>query len=172
MLKFSGAALAAGLAAGVIYFDSPLYGMVIFLFLMTAYPMYRAAEEKKKQQELLLEFRDLLYSISASLSLGRNMKQALEESLSFWGNTYDEKDIIVRETRMMLKEMEETGVTKSGSQVLLERTGELNQEFLKQMGTLVKELTSHEATMTQHTKNDNCKYCNFVDICRRDVPSY
>ena len=108
MLKFSCGALAIGVAAGVIYFDDPLYGLVIFICLMFAYPVYRAGEEKKQKQELLLEFKDLLYSLSASLSLGRNMKQALGESLDFWGNTYGHRDIIVIETRRMIREMEET----------------------------------------------------------------
>lgn len=108
MLKFSGAALCAGVVTGIVYFDSALYGLVISVLLLTAYPWYRAEEEKKRQQELLLEFRDLLYSVSASLSLGRNMKQALEESLGFWGNTYDENDVIVAETKRMLREMDET----------------------------------------------------------------
>ena len=57
---------------------------------------------------MMIQFKDLLYSVSASLSLGRNMKQALEESLNFWGNTYDESDPIVIEVRRMLKEMKET----------------------------------------------------------------
>ena len=89
-----------------------------------------------------------------------------------WWSEPGAKQEVIEPVIYKIKEMEETGVMNAGNQVLLERTGELNQEFLKQMGTLVKELTSHEATMTQHTKNDNCRYCNFVDICRRDVPSY
>ena len=110
MLKFSGAALLAGITAGYIYFDDPLYGLIIYVCIMFAYPIYREGAERKLRQELLLEFRDLLYSLSASFSLGRNMKQALEESLVFWGNTYSEKDIIVKEISEMIREMEETKV--------------------------------------------------------------
>jgi len=110
MLKFSGAALLAGITAGYIYFDDPLYGLIISVCIMFAYPIYREGAERKLRQELLLEFRDLLYSLSASFSLGRNMKQALEESLVFWGNTYSEKDIIVKEISEMIREMEETKV--------------------------------------------------------------
>ena len=108
MLRFSAAAFPAGMAAGYVYFDDPLIGVVIFICLYAAYPVYRSNMERKRKQVMMVQFKDLLYSLSASLSLGRNMRQALEESLEFWGNTYDEKDPIMIEVRTMLKEMKET----------------------------------------------------------------
>ena len=108
MLKFSAAAFLTGMMTGYIYFDDPAAGLVIFLCLYGAYPAYKRSEERKRKQVLLVQFKDLLYSLSASLSLGRNMKQALEESLSFWGNTYDEKDPMIIEVNKMLKEIKET----------------------------------------------------------------
>ncbi|MBR6248675.1 MAG: PD-(D/E)XK nuclease family protein [Muribaculaceae bacterium] len=120
------------------------------------------------------DFKDLseCFDSQASYSNRRHAVLQLLLYCNAWWSEPGAQQEVIEPVIYKIKEMEETGVTKSGSQVLLERTGELNQEFLKQMGTLVKELTSHEATMTQHAKNDNCKYCNFVDICRRDVPSY
>ncbi len=108
MLKFSAGGLAIGIAAGYVYFDDLLPGMVIFLGLHLAYPKYRMEIEKKKKKKMLMEFKDLLYSVSASLSLGRTMRQALEESLEFWKNTYDERDPIITEVKEMLREMRET----------------------------------------------------------------
>ena len=108
MLKFSVAVFLAGMITGKIYFDSLVAGVIISLGLSFLYPEYLKMEEEKRKRTLLLQFKDLLYSISASMALGRNMKQALEESLVFWQNIYSEDDIIVREVRSMLKEMEET----------------------------------------------------------------
>ena len=99
MLKFSAATFFIGMATGYIYFDDPLAGLVIFLCLYGVYPAYKSNEKRKLKQLMMVQFKDLLYSVSASLSLGRNMRQALEESLSFWGNTYDEKDPIMIEVR-------------------------------------------------------------------------
>ena len=48
------------------------------------------------------------YESAGDKKIFDNMKQALEESLVFWQNIYTEDDIIVREVRSMLKEMEET----------------------------------------------------------------
>ena len=91
MLKFSAATFFIGMATGYIYFDDPVSGIVIFLCLYFAYPVYRKGLERKRRQEMLIQFKDLLYSVSASLSLGRNMRQALEESLAFWGNTDNDR---------------------------------------------------------------------------------
>ena len=108
MLKFSAGAFVIGMAVGYVYFDDLLPGAVIFLCLHLAYPRYRDEIEKKKKKIMLLQFKDLLYSVSASLSLGRNMRQALEESLGFWKNTYDENDLIITEVNEMIREMRET----------------------------------------------------------------
>ena len=111
MLRFSGAVLLLGMLTGILYFDSILAGAIICIGLSLAYPAYKDMMDKKKKKELLLQFKDLLYSISASMTLGRNMRQAMEESLSFWKNIYDENDEIVKEVRHMIKEMDETGET-------------------------------------------------------------
>lgn len=108
MLRFSAAAFAIGMAVGYIYFDDLLPGALIFLCLYFAYPIYMRNQRKKKRQTMLIQFKDLLYSLSASLSLGRNMRQALEESLDFWKNTYDDREPIMIEVNLMLKEMKET----------------------------------------------------------------
>ena len=108
MSRFFPAVLTVGMAIGKLYFDSLLAGLIISISLSLLYPEYCKLEEKKRKRELLLEFRDFLYSISASMALGRNMKQALEESLVFWKNIYNDRDPIVIEVRSMLREMEET----------------------------------------------------------------
>ena len=108
MLKFSAITFLIGIITGYIYFNDLAAGLVIFLCLYGAYPAYKQNEERKMRQLMLVQFKDLLYSISASLSLGRNMRQALEESLDFWRNTYSEKDPIIVEVRRMLREIKET----------------------------------------------------------------
>ena len=108
MLKFSAAIFLAGMVTGYIYFDGLLPGFVIFICLYGLWPAYRESTERKKKQVMMLQFKDLLYSLSSSLSLGRNMSQALEESLEFWKNTYSDRDPIMAEVRRMLKKIRET----------------------------------------------------------------
>ena len=111
MLRFLCGVLVIGIMIGLIYFDSLLAGVIISISLTLTYPIYAEAEEKKHKRALLIQFRDLLYSLSASMVLGRNMKQSLEESLEFWKNVYTDKDPINIEVKRMLKEMEEANET-------------------------------------------------------------
>ena len=66
MSRFFPAVLTVGIAIGKLYFDSLLAGLIISISLSLLYPEYCKLEEKKRKRELLLEFRDFLYSISAS----------------------------------------------------------------------------------------------------------
>ena len=84
MWKFYAGAPAAGMFLGKIYFDSYLAGAALSAVLLLLYPYFRKMEEEKARMELLVQFKDLLYSLAASFSVGRNMKQALEESFVFW----------------------------------------------------------------------------------------
>ncbi len=111
MWKFLAGAPAAGMILGKIYFDSFVAGAALSAVFLLLYPYFRRQEEEKAKRELLLQFKDLLYSMAASFSVGRNMKQALSESLDFWGNTYGETDRIVKEVRRMLRSMEEANET-------------------------------------------------------------
>ncbi len=111
MWRFFAGAPALGIILGKIYFDSWLAGGALTAVLLMLYPCFRRSEEEKAKRELLIQFRDLLYSLSASFSVGRNMKQALTESLDFWGNTYTGSDPIVTETKRMIREMEEANET-------------------------------------------------------------
>ena len=111
MWKFYAGAPAAGMLLGKIYFDSYLAGAALSFVLLLLYPYFRKMEEEKSRMELLIQFKDLLYSMAASFSVGRNMKQALEESLDFWGNTYGESDRIVVEVKRMIRGMEEANET-------------------------------------------------------------
>ncbi len=105
-MKFSAAVLAAGIGTGKLYYDSFQIGLIISIMLAFYYPKYAKAIEKKRKNLLLIEFRDLLYSISASIYTGRNMKQALRESKEFWKDTYDENSMIMKEVNHMLIRMD------------------------------------------------------------------
>lgn len=100
--------LASGTVTGWLFYDSLPIGLCIggVLFLM-AKPRYIRWQLQRRKRILLLQFRDVLYSISSAVSVGRSMAQALEESMDFWKGTYDEKDLIMRELAAMVRQMKE-----------------------------------------------------------------
>lgn len=100
--------LAAGTVTGWLFYDRLQLGLCISgaLFFMTK-PRYMRWQLQRRKRILLLQFRDVLYSISSAVSVGRSMAQALEESMDFWKGTYDEKDLIMRELAAMVRQMKE-----------------------------------------------------------------
>lgn len=95
--------LTGGTAVGWLFFDSLTVGAAAGVLCLFFLPKYKNWRIDKRRRELLLQFRDLLYSAASSVSVGRSMTQALEESLTFWKGMYDENDLIILEVRNMLK---------------------------------------------------------------------
>ena len=95
--------LTGGTAVGWLFFDSLSVGAAAGVLCLFFLPKYKNWRIDKRRRELLLQFRDLLYSAASSVSVGRSMTQALEESLTFWKGMYDENDLIILEVRNMLK---------------------------------------------------------------------
>lgn len=85
----------------------------IFLSLLLsvlAYPCmfpYSAYLAEKRRRELKDQFRDLLYSISASVSAGRQMPEALKEAEQNMKLIYQEDALIVIELAHMVKRLSE-----------------------------------------------------------------
>lgn len=107
---FAVCATGAGMSLGLLFYDSPVAGLITSLLLVLFFPAYKKRLVEKRKGELLIQFRDMLYSVSASVSAGRNMEQAMEESISFWSATYTEEDYIIKELKYM------TGRIKSSNE--------------------------------------------------------
>lgn len=107
--RFVIAALALGMTTGMLFYDSPVAGIFLTLSCGFYLPRYRQNIREKKKAQLLLQFRDLLYSISSSVSAGRTVAQAMEESVDFWKATYEENDYIMKELTYMNGRIEKSG---------------------------------------------------------------
>ena len=101
-ISFFFVVFAIGLAVGKLFYESIKIGTIVAAALCLYFPKYKQKKKEKHKSELLLQFRDMLYSISSSISVGRSMSQALEESINFWEATYEESDYIMIELRSMV----------------------------------------------------------------------
>ncbi len=100
-------AAALGMAAAVVvlyvFFHSVLLGVLAGLCLIVpAQKLYREYQRKKRQKNLLIQFKDLLESLSSSYSAGQNTLAAFTDAradmVSIYGETADivaEIDLIV-----------------------------------------------------------------------------
>ncbi|MDF3001002.1 MAG: hypothetical protein K0Q48_1121 [Bacillota bacterium] len=70
-------------------------------------PWYRTSLADKRRKEIKEQFRDVLYSISASIAAGRQMSGALLETAANLKMIYGESALIVRELELMSKRINE-----------------------------------------------------------------
>lgn len=105
-LFFFSCIIAAGMAVGILFYDSLLISGGIAGLLLGTMPGYKEGCVRKHQQTLLMQFKDLLYSVSASVSSGRNMAGALEEAKEFCGTSYEKSDYIMIELDHMTAMLE------------------------------------------------------------------
>ena len=99
---------AGGFAIGFLFYDDLKLGCLISVIFFFTRSRYREFLVKRRREGLLLQFRDILYSIASSVAVGRNMGQALEESIEFWKYTYGKDTDIMVELRGMVHRMKES----------------------------------------------------------------
>ena len=91
--------------------------LIMILFIAFSYPIekyYLKLLAQKMRRELSYQFRDLLYSLSASFATGRQMQEALFEAESGLKLIYDENAAINRELAHMVKRMRESKEIRRG----------------------------------------------------------
>lgn len=111
-MKFSDRVIAAllGFAASVVvvyvFFHSVLFGVIGGVFLAPlAQKIYRKYKIKKRQQNLLLQFKDLLESLASSYSAGQNTTGAFADARSDMVSIYGEESDIVSEVGLIVTGM-------------------------------------------------------------------
>ena len=77
-------------------------GLIILLI-----PRYRSGLAEKRRRELNIQFKDLLYSLSSSVTAGRQMEEALREAEESLSLLYPPQAPIMEELRHMNKNMKE-----------------------------------------------------------------
>ena len=128
-IVFCSLAFAAALILGWLFYDNILTSLFIFLALQPLQNVYKNYLIEKRKSTLLFQFKDLLYSMSSLMSVGRSIGQALEESIDFWKGTYDEKDYIIIELKYMTGRMSES--RESDIAVLEDFAGRTGLEDIK-----------------------------------------
>lgn len=99
---------------GMLFYKNIILSIILILGVIPIKKVYTKIIGERKRGELTIQFKDLLYSISASFSTGRHMASALEEAYENLLLIYEEDDLIMLEIKYMCeriinnKESEET----------------------------------------------------------------
>ncbi len=98
-------ALAAG---GYLFYHNLFFCMGLALLSIPGKQYYKSYLVQKRRKELSSQFRDLLYSLSASFSTSKPMKDALEEALPVLLLLYGENGMMYKEVAYMVRRMQES----------------------------------------------------------------
>ena len=86
--------------------------------------IFRNSLIEERRNKIRLQFKDMLYSISSSITSGRHLKEAIEESLETVVLIHGEHAVLAAEIRNMCRLMKETNCTAENAlQDLSDRTG-------------------------------------------------
>lgn len=94
-----------------LFYDSFVISLPLLFIITPLQNYYKKTLMEKRKGVLLMQFRDLLYSLSSLTSAGRSVGQALEESVDFWKGTYKDDDYIMRELKYMTDRMKKGNET-------------------------------------------------------------
>ena len=139
----------AMLLAGVsmLFFRSPILALLLPLVLKKGWTVYGDYCRDKRQKALLREFRDFLFSLSASFATGRHMTEAMKEAEIALEHIYGRQGLLAEELRTMIKAIEETGL--SDQKVFLDfanRTGLEDIQMLAEVYGACRETGGNMAT--------------------------
>lgn len=95
------------MTVGYLFYHSVLLSLFVSFLAWPGLGLYRSHLAERRRRELKEQFRDLLYSVSASVSAGRHMPEALQEACQNMRLIYREDSLIVQELDYMVKLMKE-----------------------------------------------------------------
>lgn len=90
---------------GWLFFDSPVASVLIAFFAVPFEKRWRKANADKRRKELSVQFKDMLFSLSASFQAGRHMAEAIDEARVNLLDIYPASAPINTELDLMVKRM-------------------------------------------------------------------
>lgn len=98
----SAGAVCASALLGLLFFRSVFIGAAVFLLIPRLFKAFSKYFMVKRRQQLLIQFKDFLYSLSASMATGRNMGESIREALVNLKNIYDNNAPIIQELSIIV----------------------------------------------------------------------
>jgi tight adherence protein B len=99
-------------AGGYVFYNSLIISALAGMLVFPLRKEYLKLKVKQRREGLCSQFRDLLYSISASFSAGRQMNEALKEGVENLKLLYDDKEPIIVELEHITKSVDGSRVSE------------------------------------------------------------
>lgn len=101
-----------------LFYDSWMITVLLAIGVIFFQGMYASYLCKKRKEELLTEFKDFLYSVVASISIGKSMRMAIKDSFYSLDMIYPQNSLIMIEVKAMISNMENNNFSEK--EVLLD----------------------------------------------------
>ena len=97
---------------GYVFYGNLSAALTAGVLSLAGLKSYRKSLADKRKSQLRLQFKDLLYSVSSSVSSGRHLNEALEDSESAVALIHGKDSILALEIRNMCRVMRETNCSE------------------------------------------------------------
>jgi tight adherence protein B len=97
---------------GFVFYKSVIAACCVMLFSAAGLKAYSRTLADRRKMELRIQFKDMLYSISSSVSSGRHLKEAIIDAEAPAALIHGGDSMIVREIRNMKRIMTETNCSE------------------------------------------------------------
>lgn len=97
---------------GYIFYHSILFSFALCFLAKIGEKVYKGYKIRQRREKLKEAFRDFLYSLSSSMSAGRQMSEAIVEAYHTLSSVYDEDAPIMKELYLMKVSIEEKRVSE------------------------------------------------------------
>ena len=92
---------------GYVFYRSVPAALVMCLLSVAGLPHYRSMLADRRKNMLRLQFKDMLYSVSSSVTAGRYLPEAIEESYDAVSLIHGSDSILAIEIKNMVRQMKE-----------------------------------------------------------------
>jgi len=93
--------------SGYVFYQSLIFSAFMSMTSIAGLPWYRRMLADRRKNELRIQFKDMLYSVASSVTAGRYLPEAIEESYSAVSMIHGENSILAREIENMVRQMKE-----------------------------------------------------------------
>ena len=91
-----------------VFYGNLIFSLIVGLLCVGGLGVYRKLKVEERRNSLRLQFKDMLYSMSSSITSGRHLKEAIEDSEEAVSLINGSDAILTREIRHMCRLMQET----------------------------------------------------------------
>ncbi len=92
---------------GYVFYRSVPLALAMCALSVAGLPHYRSMLADRRKNKLRLQFKDMLYSVSSSVTAGRYLPEAIEESYNAVSLIHGEDSILAIEIKNMIRQMKD-----------------------------------------------------------------